>query len=155
MEQNNGNIPKNLFEKYGHKTYNLTIDEEDAYFSRSDISDDEEEYYDNYFKPKYLFEKYGHNTYNFTIAEEEAYFSRPDISCEEEDFYYTYHIEWSKPLDPCPPGISINTPIEFSEWLKEQKREQTGDDTRPPEFITFLRAQREKQKPPNNKETTK
>ena len=93
MEQNNGNIPKNLFEKYGHKTYNLTIDEEDAYFSRPDISDDEEEYYDNYFKPKYLFEKYGHNTYNFTIAEEEAYFSRPDISCEEEDFYYTYHIE--------------------------------------------------------------
>ena len=52
----------------------------------------------------------------------------------------------SKPFDPCPPGISINTPIEFCEWLKEQKREQTGDDTRPPEFITFLRAQREKQK---------
>jgi hypothetical protein len=42
-------IPRYLFEKYGHLEYNLTVKEEDEYFSRIDVSDEEQYYYYNYY----------------------------------------------------------------------------------------------------------
>lgn len=49
VEKNGKQIPRYLFEKYGHLQYNMTVQEEDAYFAREDISDEEQYYYYNYY----------------------------------------------------------------------------------------------------------
>jgi hypothetical protein len=42
-------IPRYLYEKYGNLQYNMTVQEEDEYFSRIDVSDEEAYYYYNYY----------------------------------------------------------------------------------------------------------
>lgn len=49
IEKDGKQIPRYLFEKYGHIEYNMTVKEEDAYFAREDISDEEQYYYYNYY----------------------------------------------------------------------------------------------------------
>lgn len=49
VEKDGKQIPRYLFEKYGHLQYNMTVEEEDAYFAREDISDEEQYYYYNYY----------------------------------------------------------------------------------------------------------
>ena len=49
VEKDGKQIPRYLFEKYGHLQYNMTVEEEDVYFAREDISDEEQYYYYNYY----------------------------------------------------------------------------------------------------------